>query len=138
MYGALAEVVRDPERRLWHRAACAVGYDEEVASALDEQAQIARRRGAVMVAAAALERAPMLTADPHGRASGWCGQRSSCTTSVARRRQPPAQRGGSLDLGPREAARLAWLQQMIGGDVWFEKGAAKTSSRLRTNARRRS
>ena len=64
MYAALAEVVHDPERRLWHRAACTVGHDEEVASALEEQAQIARRRGAVMVAAAALERAAMLTADP--------------------------------------------------------------------------
>ncbi len=42
MYAALAHVVRDPERRLWHPAAAAVGHDEEVASALDEHAQIAR------------------------------------------------------------------------------------------------
>src|SRR5258707_9594505 len=46
MYAALAVGVRDPERRLWHRAACRVGHDEEVARALEEQAQIARRRGA--------------------------------------------------------------------------------------------
>jgi hypothetical protein len=32
----------------------------------------------------------------------------------------------SLEVGPLEAARVAWLQQMISGEVWFEKGAAKT------------
>ncbi len=83
MYAALAEVVRDPERRLWHRAACAVGHDEEVASALEEQAQIARRRGAVMVAAAALERAAMLTADPRRKGERLVRAASSCTTSGA-------------------------------------------------------
>ncbi|HEX3451673.1 MAG TPA: AAA family ATPase, partial [Solirubrobacteraceae bacterium] len=64
MYAALADVVRDRERRLWHRAASTMGHDDEVASALEEHAQIARRRGAVMVAAASLERAAMLTSDP--------------------------------------------------------------------------
>ena len=127
MYAALAEVVRDPERRLWHRAACAVGYDEEVASALEEQAQIARRRGAVMVAAAALERAAMLTADPRRK-----GERlvrgaelvyDLGRVDVVSRLLSEAD---SLELGPADAARLAWLQQMISGDVWFEKGAAKT------------
>ncbi len=128
MYAALAAVVRDPERRLWHRAACAVGPDEEVASALEEQAQIARRRGAVMVAAAALERAAMLTADPR-----WKGERlvraaelvyDLGRVDVVSRLLREVE---SLDVGPLEAARLAWLQQMISGDVWFEKGAANTS-----------
>ena len=64
MYGALAEVVADPERRLWHRAMAAVGCDEELAAALDAHAALARRRGAVAVAAAALERAAALTPDP--------------------------------------------------------------------------
>jgi ATP/maltotriose-dependent transcriptional regulator MalT len=31
-----------------------------------------------------------------------------------------------LDIGSLEGARLAWLRQMITGDVWFEKGGAKT------------
>src|SRR5271167_1783479 len=127
MYAALAEVVHDPERRLWHRAACAVGPDEEVASALEEQAQIARRRGAVMVAAAALERAAMLTSDPRQKGERLL-QAAELVYDLGRvdvvsRLLREAE---SLELGPLEAARLAWLQQMISGDVWFEKGAAKT------------
>ena len=126
MYAALAEVVRDPERRLWHRAACTVGHDDEVASALDEQAQIARRRGAVMVAAAALERAAMLTADPHRKGERLVRAAELVydlgRVEVVSRLLREAE---SLELGPLEAARLAWLQQMISGEVWFEKGAAK-------------
>jgi DNA-binding CsgD family transcriptional regulator len=127
MYAALAETVGDPERRLWHRAACAVGHDEAVASALEEQALIARRRGAVMVAAAALERAAMLTANP--RRKGERVVRAAelvydlGRVEVVSRLLREAE---SLEVGPFEAARLAWLRQMISGDVWFEKGAAKT------------
>jgi DNA-binding CsgD family transcriptional regulator len=127
MYAALAEVVRDPERRLWHRAACAVGFDEEVASALEEQAQIARRRGAVMVAAGALERAATLTADPHRQGERLVRAAELVydigLVEVVSRLLGEAE---SLQVGPLEAARLAWLRQMISGDVWFEKGAAKT------------
>ena len=48
----------------------------------EEQAQIARRRGAVMVAAAALDRAATFTTEIRTeRASGSCGQPSWCTTS---------------------------------------------------------
>jgi DNA-binding CsgD family transcriptional regulator len=36
------------------------------------------------------------------------------------------QRAEPLDVGELEVARLAWLHQMISGDVWFEHGAAKT------------
>jgi DNA-binding CsgD family transcriptional regulator len=128
MYAALAEVVRDPERRLWHRAACTVGHDEGVASALEGQAQIARRRGAVMVAAAALERAATLTADP--RIKGERLVRAAelvydlGRVDVVSRLLREAE---SLEVGPLEAARVAWLQQMIRGDVWFETGAAKAS-----------
>ena len=126
-YAALAEVVGDPERRLWHRAAGAVGHDEEVASALEEQAQIARRRGAVMVAAAALERAAMLTADPlrEGERLVRAAEivydlgRVDVVGRLLREAEP-------LQVGPADAARVVWLQQMISGDLWLEKGAAKT------------
>ena len=127
MYAALAEVVHDPERRLWHRAAAAVGPDDEVASALDEQAHIARRRGAVMVAAAALERAAMLTADPRRKGERLVRAAELVydlgRVDVVSRLLSEAE---SVEISPLEAARLAWLQQMITGDVWVEKGAAKT------------
>jgi DNA-binding CsgD family transcriptional regulator len=127
MYAALAEVVHDPERRLWHRAACALGHDEDVASALEEQAQIARRRGAVMVAAAALERAAMLTADPRRKGERLVRAAELVydlgRVDVVSRLLREAE---SLEVGPLDAARMGWLQQMISGDVWVEKGAAKT------------
>jgi hypothetical protein len=138
MYAALAEVVGDPERRLWHRAAGTVGHDEAVASALDEQAQIARRRGAVMVAAAALERASMLSADP--RRKGERLVRAAELVYDLGRVEVVSRLLGvaeSLEVGPLETARMAWLQQMVSGDVWVEKGAAKTFVTIANSWRRR-
>ena len=127
MYAALAEVVGDPERRLWHRAAGAVGPDDEVASGLEAQAQIARRRGAVMVAAAALERAAMLTADPPRKGERLVRAAELVydlgRVDVVSRLLNETR---SLEIDRLDAARVAWLQQMITGDVWVEKGAAKT------------
>jgi DNA-binding CsgD family transcriptional regulator len=127
MYGALAEGVADPERRLWHRAMAAVGPDDGIAQALDEHAASARRRGAVTVAAAALERAAALTADAARRGERLVRAAEIAhelgLVDVARRLLAEAE---ALDVGPLETARLAWLRQMISGDVWFEPGAAKT------------
>ncbi len=79
------------------------------------------------VAAAALERAAALTADPH-RKGGRLVQGAEIAyelglVEVARRLLAAAE---ALDVGPLAAARLAWLKQMISGDVWSEPGAAKT------------
>ncbi len=127
MYGALAEVVADPERRLWHRAMSAAGRDEEIATSLDEHAQTARRRGAVMAAAAALERAAALTDDPERRAERLVRAAEVAyelgLVDVVRRLLEQVE---PSPIGSLEAARLAWLQQMITGDVWLETGAAKT------------
>jgi hypothetical protein len=45
------------------------------------------------------------------------------------------QQAEPLDVGELEAARLAWLHQMISGDVWFERGAAKTFVTIARRAR---
>ena len=127
MYGALAEVVVDPERRLWHRAMAAVGPDDGIAQALEKHAALARRRGAVTVAAAAMERAAALTTDPHRKGERLVRAAEIAhelgIVAVARRLLVEAE---SLEVGPLEMARLAWLRQMISGDVWFESSAAKT------------
>jgi DNA-binding CsgD family transcriptional regulator len=126
MYSALASVVADPERRVWHRAMAAVDVDEEIAAALEAQAATARGRGAVSAAAAALERAATLSADPRLRGERLLGAAEIAyelgLTEVAGRMVAEAQQ---LGLGAFEAARLAWLRQMISGDIWREAGATK-------------
>jgi DNA-binding CsgD family transcriptional regulator len=126
-YEVLAVSVEDPERRLWHRAMSATGADEEIAAALDEHATAARRRGAVTVAAAALERAAELSADPQRKGERLVRAAEAAyelgLVDVAR---GLLQEGEPLELSSLETARLAWLRQMISGDVWVEGGAAKT------------
>ncbi|MEU5690242.1 AAA family ATPase [Actinosynnema sp. NPDC020468] len=63
-HGALAEVVDDAHRAAWHRAAATTGPDEEVARALAETAEDARRRGGFAAVAAAYQRAAELTPVP--------------------------------------------------------------------------
>jgi DNA-binding CsgD family transcriptional regulator len=135
-YAALAEVVSDPERRIWHRAMATTGQDEEVAGALDRHAAAARQRGAVIVAAAALERAAALTADSRRRGERLVRAADAAyelgAVDVVRRLLLQAE---PLEVGEVEGARLAWLQEMISGDVWFEPGAAKTFVSIARRAR---
>ncbi len=126
MHGALARVVADPERQLWHRAMGAVDPDEELAAALEAHAAVARRRGAAAVAAAALERAATLTPEPVRK-----GERLVRAAEVAyelglveivRRLLAQVE---AVEIGPLESARAAWLRHMLSGDVYVQRGAAK-------------
>jgi DNA-binding CsgD family transcriptional regulator len=127
MYRALAEVVADPERRLWHRAMAATGPDESIASELEQHAHLASARGAVTVAGAALERAAALTADPRSKGARLVAAAEIAyelgLVASARRLVDDAK---AFDLSARDQARLAWFGQIISGNVWFESGAART------------
>jgi DNA-binding CsgD family transcriptional regulator len=127
MYGALAEVVSDEDRRLWHRAMAAVGGDEQVAAELERYASAAVGRGAVTAAAAALERAAGLTPNPRTKghrlvSAAELAYELGLSDLVSRLAEAAKQ----LDVGSSDRARLAWLGEMTSGNVWVEPGAAKT------------
>ena len=127
MYGALSRVIEDPERRLWHRAMSATAPDEALASDLETYAAAAARRGAVTVAAAALERAAALSVDGHLKArrlvsAAWLAYELGLGDLVERL----VEQTKDLDLAATDHARLAWLREMTTGNVWSEPGAAKT------------
>jgi hypothetical protein len=133
MFAALADVVVDEERRLWHRASSIAGHDERIAVALEDYARSARRRGAITSAGAALERAAELTADPRARS-----QRLASAAEIAyelglgvavKRLLTEA---GSHENEVDEPPRLAWLREMVSGDVWTETGATKVFVSLAT------
>jgi DNA-binding CsgD family transcriptional regulator len=57
----------DPDRGAWHQAAATLGPDERVAEVLEAAATRARRRGALTLGMAALERAAELSESDDGR-----------------------------------------------------------------------
>ncbi len=126
-YAALATVVENPERRLWHRAMAAEAPDEEIAAALEMHARGARRRGALAVAGAALERAATLSVDTSLKSARLVSAADVAyelgLADAVRRLLDQAR---ALSLEPLDAARMEWLHQMVTGSVWNESGAART------------
>src|SRR5258708_37974025 len=102
-----------------------VGGGEEVGVGLERHGVTARRRGAVMVAAAAMERAAALTADPRRRGERLVRAADAAyelgAIDVLRRLLEQAE---PLDVGELEAARLAGLGQVSSGERWLAGGAA--------------
>src|SRR6266540_4264881 len=127
-HGALADAhATDVERSVWHRAASRSGPDDEVASALEEAAERATRRGAAAIAAAALERAAQLSATPSRRGTLLVRaaelefelgrfQRAISLTAQAR----------SLELEPDDKARLTFLLESVDEVSW--SGAERVAS----------
>ncbi len=109
---ALARVLHDPDRQVWHRAAAVVGLDAEVATELQDMGQRAQKRGAHAIAAAAFERAALLSPDEVQRsllllsaaeAAAELGSSGELVMHLVREAQ-------SSELGSRERALALWLE----------------------------
>ncbi len=61
MHQALGAVLRDPERRLYHRVEASGGYDNDLADELDDAAEAAAQQGSVAVSLSLLDKAASLT-----------------------------------------------------------------------------
>jgi DNA-binding CsgD family transcriptional regulator/tetratricopeptide (TPR) repeat protein len=77
-HDALAAVTTAADRRAWHRAQARVAPDEEVAEELERCADDARTRGGAAAAAAFLQRAVTLSADPLRRAERTVAAARAC------------------------------------------------------------
>ncbi|MGN6359642.1 MAG: ATP-binding protein [Thermomicrobiales bacterium] len=126
-HAALAELFTDdPDRRVWHRWAAAVGPNPVIAAEVEEAGHRALRRGATATASGAVEpsagleravaRRGRLLLDAAAAASDL--GRSETMTRLLRE-------AGSLDLGPHERAQLMWLED------GFRAGPAGDPARVR-------
>jgi DNA-binding CsgD family transcriptional regulator/tetratricopeptide (TPR) repeat protein len=112
-------VLRDDDRVAWHRAASVVVPDEDVAAALEDAAERARRRGAIVVAIAALERAANLSPEPARR-----GRRLVLAAELAVElgRQDVMLRlldeAEPLTLDPVDRLRAEWRRGLLGDGIW--------------------
>ncbi|HEY3907316.1 MAG TPA: AAA family ATPase, partial [Streptosporangiaceae bacterium] len=127
-HAALARVLADqPDRQIWHKAAAALGPDEPLAEALDEVATRAERRGAVAIAASALERAAELSSNEARRGTRLLRAAELAFDSGHPGLGPQLLKAAEpLDLPAEERTWLSWLRQAHSGAGW--SGAAKVGS----------
>ncbi|MYX37049.1 MULTISPECIES: LuxR family transcriptional regulator [unclassified Streptomyces] len=111
-HAALARVLTGhPDRAVWHRASSVSGRDERIAAELEQAAGNAQRRGAVVSAAAWLERAAALSPDPQSQAARLLGaaELGFQLGRFSHVEQIKAQVAG-MTLRHRDRSRLAWLE----------------------------
>ena len=113
-HSALAQVVSDPDRHAWHRAASVLGTDEGAAADLEATAARAQGRGATTIALSAQELAASLTPDGAVRA-----RRLLAAAEMAFQLGEPAvvrrllDAAAKLELTPHDVARMTWLREIF-------------------------
>jgi DNA-binding CsgD family transcriptional regulator len=124
----------DPDRRAWHRAQAAPGPDEDVAAELEGSAGRAQLRGGLAAAAAFLERAARLTADPGRRAA-------RLLTAAQAKRDAGAPDAALSLLAEAEAGPVDELQaakaERLRGQIAFDQQRGTEAARLLLSAARR-
>ena len=114
VHAALAQVLADPDRRAWHRAAATTHPDEDVAADVEQTAQRALARGAGTVALAALARSAALTPETvhKGRRLLRAAELAVALGEPEHGRQLLFEADAVLH-GPVDRARLTLLRQAI-------------------------
>ncbi len=119
----------DPDRRAWHCANAALGPDDSVAAELEASASRAASRGGVAAAAAFLERATTLTADPELRGTRAIAaaraKREAAAPEAARDLLAVAELAPLSDLQRAQVARLQAQLQFMGSRAG-DAGALQT------------
>ncbi len=136
-HGVLSEVtdpVADPDRRAWHRAQAAPGPDEGVAAELENSAGRAQARGGLAAAAAFLDQAVLLTADP--------ARRAERALAAAQASLQAGAFGNALELlATAEAGLLDELQSarvdLLRGQIAFASGLGSDAPPLLLKAAKR-
>jgi tetratricopeptide (TPR) repeat protein len=137
VHGALAEVTdpeTDPDRRAWHRAHAAAGPDEDVAAELERSAGRAQGRGGLAAAAAFMEQAVLLTADP--------ARHADRTLAAAQANMHAGAFGKALGLlvtaevGPLDELQSAQMD-LLRGQIVFASGLGSDAPPLLLKAAKR-
>ncbi|WP_225440196.1 helix-turn-helix transcriptional regulator [Amycolatopsis eburnea] len=132
VHTALAEALDRPEdvdRRAWHRAVVATGHDEQVAAELEGTAERAAARSGYAAAAAAYERAALLTAPGPDRA------RRLVLSAEAAAEEGDLDRMVELACRvPADDAALAVRAIRVRAAAAFHQGSLSTARRLLTEA----
>ncbi|MBV8638521.1 MAG: AAA family ATPase [Candidatus Eremiobacteraeota bacterium] len=117
-HAALANVVIDHDRRVWHRAAATVGLDDEVAEALEASAVRGQQRGDICAAIQALDRAAQLSSDT-ARAARCLIRAAELAFEIGWPKIVIGllQRAEKLDLSPRDRIKLKWYREATVGSV---------------------
>ena len=130
---ALAQVIADPDRRAWHRAASVVGTNEAAAADLEATAARAQDRGAIATAFGALELAASLTPDGTVRAK----RLLAAAELASQLGQPAAVRrlldaAAKLELTANGVARMTWLREILNYGVPADTSAITHLVRVAT------
>jgi DNA-binding CsgD family transcriptional regulator len=127
IHNALADVLPESDRRAWHLAAAAVGFDDRAANAMEEAALRADARGGYAASAAAHERAARLTSDPLVRGARLAAAAMSARDSGQLDRAAKLARdAAALTEDPRALAKLAWVRARLE----FERGTPRHASEM--------
>jgi DNA-binding CsgD family transcriptional regulator/tetratricopeptide (TPR) repeat protein len=115
VHSALAEVLRDePDRSVWHRAACATGLDESIAAQLEATAAHLRQHHERAAAIAALARAAELSTSEAGRGARLVAA-AELALELGRNEEVISflDRAERLDLEARARHLLRWLRETL-------------------------